>query len=134
LLATVRSRCRRAVWPAAQPASWLGPDASEAARELVVRLEALAGAEIPEVLDFAEDFRGARAEAAAAAEELLATASAWLHARTTAAARAGGRDLRPLLDAFRTLARCRQSLAQRNANPQMVAERALFALREATSR
>ena len=34
-------------------------------------------------------------------------------------------------DAFRELQQCRKALAQRNANPQMVAERALMALREA---
>ncbi len=37
------------------------------------------------------------------------------------------------LDAFGTLQSCRKALVQRNANPQMVAERALFALREASA-
>jgi hypothetical protein len=35
------------------------------------------------------------------------------------------------VDAFRELQACRKALAQRNANPQLVAERALMALREA---
>ena len=41
-------------------------------------------------------------------------------------------QLRTELDAFRALSECRKDLAQRNANPQMVAERALFALRAAS--
>ena len=66
--------------------------------------------------------------------ELLGTASAWLRQRVAEAAEAGRRDLRRELDAFDTLKACRKSLIQRNANPQMVAERALLALREATIR
>ena len=42
---------------------------------------------------------------------------------------AGRRDLRKKLDAHKALAQCRKDLVQRNANPQMVAERALFAVR-----
>jgi hypothetical protein len=56
--------------------------------------------------------------------------SGWLRARVRRAA-AEGRPARAELDAFRTLGRCRKDLDQRNANPQMVAERALFAVREA---
>ena len=60
-------------------------------------------------------------------EELLDTASSWLRAR--AAERATEQaPLRGELEAFRTLSGCRKALAQRNANPQMVAERALLAL------
>ena len=47
---------------------------------------------------------------------------------------AGRRDLRRELDAFDTLEACRKSLIQRNANPQMVAERALLALRGTAAR
>jgi DNA polymerase III delta prime subunit len=130
LLATVRSRCQRVTWPPRRPGAAL----DEGAREQVERLEALERTGVPELLDWAEEFRGARAEAAAGVEQLLETASAWLHARATAGARAGRSDLRPLLEAFATLAGCRKALAQRNANPQMVAERALLALREAAWR
>jgi hypothetical protein len=42
-------------------------------------------------------------------------------------------SVRRELDAFRELSSCRRSVAQRNANPQMVAERALLALRGAVS-
>jgi hypothetical protein len=37
------------------------------------------------------------------------------------------------LSGFRTLASCRKELSQRNANPQMIAERALLAVRDAVS-
>ena len=42
--------------------------------------------------------------------------------------------MRAELEAWRSLSACRKDLAQRNANPQMVAERALLALREACAR
>jgi hypothetical protein len=45
-------------------------------------------------------------------------------------AREPQRDVSRGLDAFRTLSDCRKTLSQRNANPQMVVERALLALRE----
>jgi DNA polymerase III delta prime subunit len=134
LLATLRSRCQRAAWPPPRPETLLGADVAPELRALVERIEALARTDVPEVLDWAEEYRGARADAAAAVERLLATGSAWLHARTRAAAAAGRRDLAAGLDAFAALGRCRRALAQRNANPQMVAERALLALREAAAR
>ena len=40
-------------------------------------------------------------------------------------------DPEPALRAFATLQKCRKGLAQRNANPQMMAERALIALHDA---
>ncbi len=130
LLATVRSRCQRAVWPQA------AADAldDEDARAWIARFEGLATAQVPEILDFAEEFRGARAQVADDVARLLAVGSAWLHARAKDAAVAGGGDPAPSLEAFRTLAQARKALVQRNANPQMVAERALFALREAAAR
>jgi hypothetical protein len=57
-------------------------------------------------------------------------ASAWLHAGVVRDAGAGS-ALAPRLEAWRTLQACRKALVQRNANPQLVAERALLALREA---
>jgi DNA polymerase-3 subunit delta' len=134
LLATLRSRCQRAAWPPPRPEAALGPDAPAEVRKLARRIEALPGAGVPQLLDWAEEFRGARGDAAAAVERLLETGSAWLHARTRMAAREGGSDVGASLEAFATLARCRRALAQRNANPQMVAERALLALREAAAR
>ncbi len=126
LLATVRSRCQRVVLRRGR--TLLGDEASDETREQLARLERLAGASIPDVLDWAEEYRGARAPAAAGVTELLATASAWLHERATSAP---DDDPEPALRAFRTLQDCRKVLVQRNANPQMVAERALLAVREA---
>lgn len=122
LLATVRSRCQRVTFH---------PDASDLEEPeragLVERLESLRDATLPALLDWAEEYRGGRAEAAARVEELLDTAAHWLRRRVTGQA-ADRRALRGSLDAFRTLSQCRKALAQHNANPQMVAERALFAL------
>jgi DNA polymerase-3 subunit delta' len=132
LLATVRSRCQRVVWPPA--AAGLAEDAPEAMREWLARFPGLGDAGVPEILDLAESFRGPRAETAPAVAQMLEAGSAWLHARTRETVSVGGRDVRAELDAFSTLAAARKALAQRNANPQMVAERALFALREAAAR
>ena len=88
---------------------------------------------MPDLLDWAEEFRGARAVAAARVEALLATASDWLRRRAGDAA-CEGSDVRAELDACRTLSSCRKSLVQRNANPQMVAERALLAVRGGVAR
>jgi DNA polymerase III delta prime subunit len=124
LLATVRSRCQRVAWRSSTPPL----DDDPAARALAERLAEAGRLAIPEILDWAEEYRGARSEAAAAVSELLHTASLWLRDRVAARARAGERDLARPLDAFRELQACRKSLAQRNANPQMVAERALLAV------
>jgi len=134
LLATVRSRCQRVAFPTESRSSPLGSDASDEERDLVSRLEDLPHQDLPELLDWAESYRGPRAIAAGEVSELLGTASAWLRQRVAEAAEAGRRDLRRELDAFDTLKACRKSLVQRNANPQMVAERALLAIRDATIR
>lgn len=129
LLATVRSRCQRVRFPAARMASPLAADAPAELRAQAERLAALPRAGVPKLLDWAEDFRGPRAPAAAAVTELLATATAWLHDTTCRAAESGA-PVQRRLAAWHTLQSCRKALAQRNANPQMVAERALFALRD----
>lgn len=127
LAVTVRSRCQRLAFRQRPEAD--EPDPQEA--ELRGRLEALAGADLPSLLDWAEEMRGPRARAAADTGQLLGVASRWLHRRTCDAVLEGRGDPRPALDAFRTLQACRKALVQRNANPQMVAERALLAIREA---
>lgn len=134
LLATVRSRCQRVAFPSDAARSPLGPDASDEERALVSRLEGLPEQDLAGLLEWAESYRGPRAIAASAVSELLATASAWLRQRVAESAQAGRGDLRRELDAFDALQACRKSLIQRNANPQMVAERALLALRGATAR
>jgi hypothetical protein len=130
LLATVRSRCQRVAFPSA-PADPLA-DPERAA--LVRRLDELAAAPLPELLDWAEEFRGARGPAADAVQGLIETGAAWLRRRVREGAAAGAPSLRGALDADRALRDCRRALDQRNANPQMVAERALLALREVASR
>ena len=129
LLATVRSRCQRVAFrpPPEDPLS--DPER----RQLVERLDCLRQTGLPDLLGWAEEYRGARAEAADSVHELLETASAWLRARVRSSA-ADGRPVRAELAADRELAACRRSLDRRNANPQMVAERALIALRETASR
>ncbi len=127
LLATVRSRCQRVRFARGQETS---PLASDEAQEIVAHLENLSRMSTPDLLDWAEEFRGPRAIAAAAVAELLGVGSAWLH-ETTCGLAAAGAPVDGRLAAWTTLKSCRKSLVQRNANPQMVAERALLAIQEA---
>lgn len=131
LLATLRSRCQRVRFPVPSAEAWLSGDAPESVQGLAARLDDIARLGVPEILDWAEEFRGARADAAGPIEELLETATAWLHRETARRARAGDPDLSPLLAAFAAVRTARRGFVQRNANPQMVAERALLAIREA---
>jgi hypothetical protein len=123
LLATVRSRCQRVMFPPEPDTTLTDPEHAE----LVGRLDDLAGAPLPQLLNWAQEYRGARAPAAAAVHSLLDTGSAWLRARVAESVKAK-RDVRRALAADRELSACRKVLDRRNANPQMVAERALLAL------
>jgi len=128
LLATVRSRCQRVVFPA--PRVHLDrSDLPEDIRAWVDWLGRIQSLSVSELLEFAEDFRGARAPAAGAAARWLETASLWLRDRM--AETIDERDPRGELIAFREMQACRKALAQRNANPQMVVERSLLALQDA---
>jgi len=133
LLSTVRSRCQKVAFPPPPRRPLDDPDAPEEERALAERLASLARADLPALLDWAEEYRGARAPAAEGVGRLLATGGAWLHERVRARVLAGEADAARELAAFDVLRDCRRSLVQRNANPQMVAERALLALREAAS-
>ena len=132
LLATIRSRCQRVRFAAEPRLVLRGDDADDDIREIVTRLDGLGGASLPDLLDWAESYRGSRAPAAERVQRLLLTGSEWLRGQVSNAVASGGADLRPPLDAFHTLASCRRNLSQRNANPQMVAERAFLALRQAS--
>jgi hypothetical protein len=88
---------------------------------------------VPDLLGWAELYKGPRAAAAAEVHTLLETGSAWLRARVRSRD-AKGIGVGSELAADHELASCRRTLDQRTANPQMVAERALLALREAASR
>jgi len=131
LRATIRSRCQRVVFPLPRDTELRGPDVDEEIVETVSRLDRLDEQLVPELLEWAEEFRGDRARAAEKVQRMLATSVAWLRERTTAAAREGDFHSRNALDAFQELQRCRKDLNRRNANPQMVAERAIFALHTA---
>jgi DNA polymerase-3 subunit delta' len=125
LLATVRSRCQRIAFPRPEPRI---ADASDDVRAQAERVARLGELGVPDVLDWAEEFRGARGDAAPAVAALIETAGQVLRERVAARCAAGDRRVGPELDAFRELLGCRKTLVQRNANPQMVAERALLAL------
>jgi DNA polymerase-3 subunit delta' len=126
LLATVRSRCQKVALAPERPDPLAVPEAAA----WVGRFDALPGTALPALLDWAEEFRGQRGPAAAQVEDLIALASAWLRRRI--GERVGAGDaVRSELDAARVLSQCRQALVQRNANPQMTAERALLALQAA---
>jgi len=128
LLATVRSRCQRVAFPL--EAAGLEAAAPEV-QALARRVAEVSELGIPQLLDWAEEYRGGRADAAAAVSGLLHAATLWLRDRVASRSRAGARALSGELDAFRQIQACRKALAQRNANPQMVAERALLALQGA---
>jgi DNA polymerase III delta prime subunit len=130
LLATVRSRCQRVRFEADPAATQSDPE-REAMRQ---RLDGIAAAKIPELLDWAAEYRGARATVVGGVEAFLETASLWMRDRVATALRETAVDVTPDLDAFQTLNDCRKTLSQRNANPQMVVERALLALRESARR
>jgi DNA polymerase III delta prime subunit len=134
LLATIRSRCQRVVLPTPPIPALDAPETPEEIRALAQRLDGLHSAGIPDLLDWAEDFRGARQAAAEELELFLETAARWLRERVESRLEAEATTVVKLeLDAFTTLAACRKALVQRNANPQMVAERALLALRGAVA-
>jgi len=124
LLATVRSRCQKLAFRGDAPDPLTAPDN----QELAERLTNIGAASTPDLLDWAEEYRGARAPAAAEVERLLETGAAWLRDRVRRALAQPGASVEREIDAHRELAECRKTLVQRNANPQMVAERALFAL------
>ena len=133
VLATIRSRCVRVPFPAPPEIGLRDPDAPGRTGEIVSLLDALRARSVSEILDAAEAYRGGRAEAAEAVSELIDVAGAWLRERVTARV---ARDERPPtreLDAHKSLLQLRRDLVQRNANPQMVAERLLFGLRDAVA-
>jgi len=130
LLATVRSRCQKIAFPEVAPDPLGVPENAE----LVARLGELPRTTAPGLLDWAEEYRGARAPAAAEVERLLEVGSAWVRARVRAGIASSAADVARELALHRTLTDCRKTLVQRNANPQMVAERALFALHDTVAR
>jgi hypothetical protein len=129
LLATVRSRCQRLAFSTDGESDFDSPER----QDLLARLGAIGRTSVPELLEWASEHRGARATVVDGVNEFLEVASAWVRDGVAADVDDGRVDVSARLDAFRTLCDCRKSLAQRNANPQMVVERALLALREAST-
>lgn len=134
LLVTIRSRCQKVILPQTGRPALRGPEAEEDVAAIAARLDAIDGQDTPTLLDWAEEYRGARAVAAARVQTLLAVGCEWLRDRVVRTVADDAAPVGPELEAFHTLGRCRRDLAQRNANPQMVAERALFAVRSAVAR
>lgn len=133
LAATIRSRCQKLRFPDEGAPQLRGGDLSEDRARVLGRFDRIHDDGLPDLLDWAEEYRGNRATAAEAVEVLLEIGSSWLNEQIRRAIEAGRRDLRPRLDAHKTLSQCRKDLVQRNANPQMVAERALLAVRKSVA-
>jgi DNA polymerase III delta prime subunit len=133
LLATIRSRCQRVRFTEHHTLDLRSAASNPELAEIAQRLDDIQTANLPQLLDWASEFRGNRAAAAEKVELLLAGGSEWLRERAIAKATEAEGGLPSTLDAFKTLSRCRRDLVQRNANPQMIAERALFAVRRSVS-
>ncbi len=133
LLPTIRSRCVRIALPAEERIVLRGDGAREEHAPIVERLDGIHRLDMPALLDWAEEFRGPRASAAEKVTELLDVSSEWVRDRVGRIAAEGDAPMLPLIDAYKTLLRCRREVALRNANPQMIAERGLIAVREAFS-
>jgi hypothetical protein len=131
LLTTIRSRSIRVAFPAEESIPLRDATTDENVAELVGQLDGIARLRLPELINWAEKYRGGRAQAAAGVDALLDVGQLWLRERITQATQEGRKDLDRELDAFATLGECRRDLATRNAQPRMVAERGLFAIRGA---
>ncbi len=129
LAATIRSRCQQVRFPNVREKNLRASELPEDRARLLNRLDRITTLGLPDLLDWAEEYRGNRAKAAEGVEVLLETGSGWLSEQIRLAIDTGRRDLRSQLDAHKALSVCRKDLVQRNANPQMVAERALLAVR-----
>lgn len=130
ILPTLRSRSVHLRFPIEPEPPLRDPEAPESIRELVEILDGLRAMSVGRVLDVAERYRGVRATAAESVGELIDVASRWLVEDVKARV---ARDERPdprELDAHRSLQQLRRELFERNANPQMVAERLLLGLRD----
>jgi DNA polymerase III delta prime subunit len=133
IISTIRSRSVRIRFPLERDPGLRGPETPESVAEIVATLDALRATPIGSVLDFAEQYRGARATAAASVTELADVAALWLAEVVKARVARGETPALRELDAYRSLQQLRRDLIQRNANPQMVAERLLLGLRDAVA-
>lgn len=132
IIATIRSRSMRIRFPSDETRLLRGPGAEGDVADIVSLLDGLRGRSIGDVLDFAENYRGARAVAAESVTELIDVSAEWLRQDVKARVERGEPPAVRSLDAYRSIQQLRRDLIQRNANPQMVAERLLLGLRDAT--
>ncbi|MBJ20389.1 MAG: DNA polymerase III subunit [bacterium] len=133
IIATIRSRSVRIRFPMAEDAGIRDPEASEEVVQIVGVLDALRDRSVGQLLDFAEQYRGARAPAAESVTELIDVSAEWLREEVKARVAAGQNPSVRSLDAHHSLQQLRRDLIGRNANPQMVAERLLLGLRDAVA-
>jgi DNA polymerase III delta prime subunit len=130
IIPTIRSRSVRIRFPVDSGVDIRDADAPESVSQIVETLDGLRGRSIGEILDFAEQYRGARATAAENVTELIDVSAQWLSSGVKARVALGESPATRELDAHRSLQQLRRDLIQRNANPQMVAERLLLGLRD----
>ena len=133
IIATIRSRSVRIRFPSETSVAIRDPEAGEEVAQIVATLDGLRSAPIGQLLDFAEQYRGARALAAEGVTELIDISAAWLRDEVKLRVARGEAPGKRALDAHRSLQQLRRELVQRNANPQMVAERLLLGLRDAVA-
>jgi DNA polymerase-3 subunit delta' len=129
IIATIRSRSVRVRFPVVQTGI-RDADLPESVSDIVQTLDGLSALSVGDVLDLAENYRGARATAAEHVTELVDVAAQWLNEDVKNRIARGERPAPRDLDAYRSLQQLRRDLIQRNANPQMVAERLLLGLRD----
>jgi len=133
IIATIRSRSVRIRFPSDLSVPLRSEETPSEVAEIVAVLDRLRSQSVGEVLDFAEQYRGARATAAEGVTELIDISCEWLRQRVKEDVEAGDIPTTRSLDAHRSLQQLRRDLIQRNANPQMVAERLLLGLRDAVA-
>jgi DNA polymerase-3 subunit delta' len=133
IIATIRSRSVRIRFPDEMGLGLRDPDAPPEVVEIVEILDALGRQSVGGLLDFAEQYRGARAVAAESVTLLIDVSAEWLREEVKGRVVRGETPALRTLDAHRSLQQLRRELIQRNANPQMVAERLLLGLRDAVA-
>ena len=101
LVATIRSRCQLLRFPVS-PELEMDPEEAAERAALDARFEGMTRATLPDLLDWAEEYRGSRADAALRVEGLLMAGSDWLRARVKTAIADGDLAVRRELDAFQT--------------------------------
>jgi DNA polymerase III delta prime subunit len=130
IIPTIRSRSVRIRFSVDSGMGIRDSQAPESVADIVATLDGLSSRSVGEILDFAEQYRGARAAAAESVTELIDVSAEWLCDDVKTRVALGEMPATRELDAHRSLQQLRRDLIQRNANPQMVAERLLLGLRD----